>query len=105
MEFTREAWENAPEGARVEYNICADWKPVTLVGFTSIGIPVIESLNGNIWRVASDTLRIILPRRKVTVQLWRHVCGSLYTKCAGGVWNPNASWTLLAEHTFEIEGE
>lgn len=112
MEFTREAWKNAPEGAMVEHG-GFPWEPVEFIGFNKAGKPVVENSKGCIWAALPCTLRIILPKRKVTVQLWRHVSGSLDTKCFGEVWNPNAEWpllpnaewTLLGEHTFEIEGE
>src|SRR6185437_1577909 len=106
MEFTKENWENAPKGAKLEYNRCAAWNPVTLVGFTSTGGQVIESLNGNIWRIASDCLRIVLPKRKVTVQLWESSkTGELESTFSTDPITGGDEWTLLGEHTFEIERE
>jgi len=105
MKFTKEAWENAPEGARLEWSVnVALWEEVGLIGFLKDGAPVIED-HGQARATTRERLRIVRPKRKVTVQLWRHVSGSLETKWIGGVWNPNADWTLLDEHTFEIEGE
>lgn len=104
MEFTREAWENAPEGATLEHG-GFPWEPVEFIGFNKADRPVVENSKGCVWAVLPCTLRIVLPKRKVTVQLWRHVSGDLDTKWVGGVWHPNADWTLLGEHIFEIEGE
>ena len=109
MEFTKEAWENAPEGATLEYRyISTDliWSPAYLVGFTREAIPVVECRNNEVYAVDLDRLRIILPKRKVTVQLWRMVSGQLATSYVNEErWAAGAGWTLLGEHTFEIEGE
>lgn len=105
MEFTKENWENAPEGARLEWSAnIALWEKVDLIGFTKANAPVIED-HGQVRVTHNNRLRIVLPKRKVTVQLWR--------TCEGGFWagtfetyQPMPSgWTFLAEHTFEVEGE
>ena len=106
MKFTREAWDNAPEGARLECKLSNRWEEVELIGYTRRGQVIIEShADGVVLDAMNFPLRIVLPKRKVTVQLWRHASGCLETKWGGGVWDPNADWTLLGEHTFEIEGE
>lgn len=107
MKFTREAWENAPEGATLECKLSNNWETVELIGYTRRGRVIIESHADEVVLDATAfPLRIILPKRKVTVQLWRHsASGILGTKWVGGVWQPDADWTLLGEHTFEIEGE
>lgn len=50
----------------------------------------------------SDRLRIVPPKRKVTVQLWRTRDGEEVSRVGIGFY---ANWTLLGEHTFEIDGE
>ena len=92
MEFTKENWENAPEGARLEWsaNITL-WETVDFIGFTKNGVPVIED-HGQVRSTTRERLRIILPKRKVTVQLWHHRLSAEF-------------WTLVGEHTFEVEGE
>lgn len=103
MEFTKEAWENAPEGARLEWSAnIALWEKVDLIGFTKANAPVIED-HGQVLMTHNNRLRIILPKRKVTVQLWRDKKGRMFTNFEIEV--PCNSWTLLGEHTFEIEGE
>lgn len=104
MKFTREAWENAPEGATLEYG-GFDWKPVTLIGFSTNGKPVVEDNQGSVWACADNGLRIILPKRKVTVQLWSNNTGYFWACVHPMHPTPNQSWTLHGEHTFEIEGE
>lgn len=106
MEFTREAWENAPEGARLEWSAnIALWEKVDLIGFTKANAPVIED-HGQVRVTYNDRLRIILPKRKVTVQLWKMHSGSLVTSINATVTHDNVlDWNLLGEHTFEIEGE
>lgn len=102
MEFTREAWENAPKGARLEWQYTnSSWTPVHLIGYLLSGSPVVED-KGYIRVVDSGNLRIILPKRKVTVQLWRTRDGDVVSRVGIGFY---ANWTLLGEHTFEIEGE
>ena len=104
MEFTREAWENAPEGARLEWNSSSEiYLTVTLIGYSTNGNPVIEVNSGDFTDVAQKDLRIILPRCKVTVQLWRTNLGRL-ASCISGTTIPEG-WTLLDKHTFEIDGE
>lgn len=107
MEFTRENWENAPEGARLEWsaNITL-WETVDFIGFTKNGVPVIED-HGQVRSTTRERLRIILPKRKVTVQLWQNpkARSLLPTILEADTWNPHSGWTLLGEHTFEIEGE
>lgn len=102
MKFTKENWENAPEGATLEYG-GFNWKPVTLIGFSTNGRPVVEDNQGSVWACADNGLRIILPKRKVTVQLWRDCNGYEFSACTGT--NYSVSHTLLGEHTFEIEDE
>lgn len=102
MKFTREAWENAPEGARLEYG-GFDWKPVTLIGFSTNGRPVVEDRQGSVWASADNGLRIILPKRKVTVRLCKAPDSSLRAFTPSEYLS--SRWTLLGEHTFEIEGE
>lgn len=103
MEFTKENWENAPEGARVEYG-GFDWKPVTLIGFSANGRPVIEDSQGGVWASSDNVLRIILPKRKVTVQLWQLENGALCSTVDSIESAHKYAYTLLGEHTFEIEG-
>lgn len=103
MEFTKEAWENAPEGARLEYLYGEYWRGVFFVGYTHKGFPAIETENGYISSTSPHNLRIILPKRKVKVQLWQTTLGRL-ASCISGTTIPEG-WTLLGEHTFEIEGE
>lgn len=104
MEFTKEAWGSAPKGATLEYQRYTDaWEKVYLIGYMRDGTPAVELPEGCAAYPTIKELRIILPKRKVTVQLWRHVSGSLETKWVGGVWHPNADWLLLGEHTFEID--
>lgn len=104
MKFTREAWENAPEGARLEWSAnIALWEKVDLIGFTKANAPVIED-HGQVRVTHNNRLRIILPKRKVTVQLWRcSETGSLHStvnaECIPGSWNE------VGAHTFEIEWE
>ena len=103
MEFTKEAWENAPEGARLEWRYAVEgWKEVHFVGTTLAGALVIQE-GDSIRTVTEFYLRIALPKRKVTVQLWRDCNGYEFSACTGT--NYSASHTLLGEHTFEIEGE
>lgn len=107
MKFTREAWENAPEGARLEYadTLSVKGHEVYLIGYKRTGYPVIEFKNGRIDSACLGNLRIILPKRKVTVQLWRDKDGLLATSTPETLkWVP-CDWALLGEHTFEIEGE
>lgn len=106
MDFTREAWENAPKGARLEYG-GFDWKSVILIGFSINGRPVVEDSLGGVWACSNNVLRIVLPKRKVTVQLWRNNRdGGLDTRHDNHPWKPDdKAWTFLGEHTFEIEGE
>jgi len=108
MEFTREAWENAPEGARLERQyaygeIGEQWEDVHLVGYTRSNHPVVEAANGTIF--VENALRIILPKRKVMVQLWRRIDGKLFTSTPETLSHAPFDWTLLGEHIFEIEGE
>ena len=106
MEFTKEAWENAPEGARLELNKFGI-ETVRFVGYTSNDLPVVETGRGTIDVVNTKNLRIVLPKRKVTVQLWRGKSGILTVttnEVEADVLRLEY-WTLLDEHTFEIEGE
>ena len=108
MEFTKENWENAPEGATLEWseNI-AKWADAHLVGFRKTGEPVVEA-SGDVRVIThNDRLRIILPKRKVTVQLWQNPkAGSLLpTILEADTWKPHSGWTLVGEHIFEVEGE
>lgn len=106
MEFTKENWENAPEGARLEWNSSPEiYLTVTLIGYSTNGNPVIEVNSGDFTDVAQKDLRIILPKRKVTVQLWRTQNGELATCTPETLKHVPCDWTLLGEHTFEIEGE
>ena len=102
MKFTKENWENAPEGARLEYLPGAGSYPVHFVGWTIRGDPVIQSKQ--LLVAEPKDLRIILPKRKVTVQLWRDGYGALQATITPNFIFPLSS-TLLGEHTFEIEGE
>ena len=103
MKFTKEAWENAPEGARLEYLPGAGSYPVHFVGWTIRGDPVIQSKQ--LLVAEPKDLRIVLPKRKVTVQLWRAEDGRLATSTPETLkWVP-CDWTLLGEHIFEIEGK
>lgn len=107
MEFTKENWENAPEGARLEWSVnMALWEKVDLIGFTKTDVPVIED-HGQVRVTYNDRLRIILPKRKVKVQLWRNNRdGRLATLHDNYPWkSDDKAWTLLGEHTFEVEGE
>ena len=105
MKFTKEAWENAPEGARLEWSVnVALWEKVDLIGFTKDGVPVIED-HGQVRSTSRERLRILLPKRKVTVQLWRRIDGKLFTSTPETLSHVPCDWTLLGEHTFEIEGE
>lgn len=107
MKFTKEAWENAPEGATLKYGGCYDTNPVYLVGFDREGNPVIEGSSGTIFPCKASLLRIVLPKRKVTVQLWRGKSGiftATTNEVEADVLRPEY-WTLLGEHTFEIEEE
>lgn len=106
MEFTREAWENAPEGARLEQKgTDGEWREVHFVGWSGSGHAVVEraDITPRFQEVWSDRIRIILPKRKVTVQLWRGETGAEFATISHS--SPMPSWTLLGEHTFEIEGE
>lgn len=105
MEFTKENWENAPEGARLEWSVnVALWEEVGLIGFLKDGAPVIED-HGQARATTRERLRIVLPKRKVTVQLWRTNAGGFWS-CEFARDRPMPQgWTLLGEHTFEIEGE
>ena len=107
MEFTREAWENAPEGARLEWseNI-ARWADAHLIGFRKTGEPVVEA-SGDVRVTHNDRLRIILPKRKVTVQLWQgsKAKSLVSTILEVDTWKPHSDWTLVGKHTFEVEGE
>ena len=103
MEFTREAWENAPEGATLEYEGLNGWKPARLIGFSTKGRPVVEEAQDDVWCCANSDLRIVLPKRKVTVQLWRGKSG-IFTATTNEVeadFLRPEYWTLLGEHTFE----
>lgn len=104
MEFTKEAWENAPEGARLEYSPDSrvEWGPAHFIGYRKNGKIVIETDHYGLVSAHSTNLRIILPKRKVTVQLWRTRDGKEVSRVGIGFY---ANWTLLGEHTFEIEGE
>lgn len=108
MEFTKENWENAPKRARLEWHYTnSSWTPVHFIGYLLSGSPVVED-KGYIRVVDSGDLRIILPKRKVTVQLWQSSkAKSLATKILGvDTWDAAYnSWIFLGEHTFEIEGE
>ena len=105
MEFTKENWENAPEGARLEYLPGAGSYPVHFVGWTIRGDPVIQSKQ--LLVAEPKDLRIILPKRKVTVQLWRGKDGHLTSTSIEGEVDflRTEDWALLGEHTFEVEGE
>ena len=103
MEFTKENWENAPEGARLEWSAnIALWEKVDLIGFTKANAPVIED-HGQVRVTYNDRLRIILPKRKVTVQLWRRLDGKLFTSTPETLRHVPCDWVLLGEHIFEIE--
>lgn len=105
MEFTKENWENAPEGARLEWSVnTALWEKVDLIGFTKANSPVIDD-HGLVRITHNDRLRITLSKRKVTVQLWRRIDGKLFTSTPETLSHAPCDWTLLGEHTFEIEGE
>ena len=107
MEFTKENWENAPEGARLEWSAnIALWEKVDLIGFTKANAPVIED-HGQVRVTHNNRLRIILPKRKVTVQLWRNRNSKdFWTRHESALPEPDSKyWTLLGEHTFEIEEE
>lgn len=108
MEFTKENWENAPEGARLEYSPDSrvEWGPAHFIGYRKNGKIVIETDHYGLVSAHSTNLRIILPKRKVTVQLWRTSSKGLTTTyCSEVRWAGSQNWTLLGEHTFEIEGE
>lgn len=105
MEFTKENWENAPEGTRLEWSVnVALWEEVDLIGFTKDGVPVIEA-HGQLRSTTRERLRIILPKRTVPVQLWRTAAGGFWA----GVFDVDRpmpkDWTFIGKHTFEIEGE
>lgn len=104
MEFTREAWENAPEVARLEYSPDSrvEWGPAHFIGYRKNGKIVIETDHYGLVSAHSTNLRIILPKRKVMVQLWRTRDGEEVSRVGVGFY---ANWTLLGEHIFEIEGE
>lgn len=104
MEFTKENWENAPEGARLEYSPDSrvEWGPAHFIGYRKNGKIVIETDHYGLVSAHSTNLRIALPKRKVTVQLWRTRDGEKVSRVGVGFY---ANWTLLGEHTFEIEGE
>ncbi|KAA0089303.1 hypothetical protein CIW54_07500 [Paraburkholderia sp. T12-10] len=105
MEFTRKNWENAPEGARLELNSSPDvFITVTLVGYARSGRPVVEVNSGQFVVVSEGRLRIVLPKRKVTVQLWRDSYEEVVPVVNTESTVPS-DWTLLGEHTFEIERE
>lgn len=102
MKFTREAWENAPKGAKLEWSANpTTWVDAYLIGFRKTGGPVVEA-SGDVHVTHNDRLCIILPKREVTVQLWRSPSG---TEIAALGKNQFNDWTLLGEHTFEIDGE
>ena len=103
MEFTKENWENAPEGARLEYQTSwGSWHDTRFIGVLSNGNAVVELQNTA--RVAANTeLRIVLPKRKVTVQLWRTRTGDITSTTIPNLRAPEC--TLLGEHTFEVERE
>lgn len=106
MEFTKEAWENAPEGATLRYvnTISGKDEPVYLIGFKTTGYPVIEYKNGPVDSAHPANLRIILPKRKVKVQLWRNnLTRETALRHEGHPWPVSDDYTLLGEHTFEIE--
>lgn len=105
MEFTKENWENAPEGARLEWSAnVALWEEVDLIGFLKDSSPVIEG-HGQVWAAHPTRLRIILPKRTVPVQLWRTAAGGFWA----GVFDVDRpmpkDWTFIGKHNFEIEGE
>ena len=103
MEFTKENWENAPEGARLEWSANGVmWVDAYLIGFSRTGEPVVDA-SMDIRITHCDRLRIILPKRKVTVKLWRHKAGLTSTTKVD--FQQPRDWTLLGEQTFEIEGE
>lgn len=106
MKFTREAWENAPEGATLKYidTITKGGLDVHLIGYKTSGYPVVEFRDGRLSSVCIHSLRIILPKRKVTVQLWRDSGGGLHPVIPENSIAP-VTWAFLGEHTFEIEGE
>lgn len=105
MKFTREAWENAPEGARLEQQgPDGEWKKVHFVGWSNANHVVVErqEIAPRFQEVWSDRLRIISPKREVTVRLWRSANGAEIATLGK---SQLKDWTLLGEHTFEIEGE
>ena len=107
MKFTKENWENAPEGARLEYQRYTDaWEKVHLIGYMRDGTPAVELPGGCAAYPTIKELRITLAKRKVMVRLWRMGSGQLATSYVNEErWAAGADWTLLGEHTFEIEGE
>lgn len=104
MEFTKENWENAPEGARLAWRSTAFWEPVDFVGWLKDGRAAIETYSYGLMDTRVEHLRIVLPARKVTVQLYRTNTGQLVTVIVNAGFDPY-DWTLVGEHTFEIEGE
>ena len=108
MEFTKENWENAPEGARLECRAAMPgWEPVYFVGWLRNGRAAIETDSCGLMSTRVEHLRIVLPKRKVTVQLWQNpkARSLLPTILEADTWKPHSGWTLVGEHTFEIEGE
>lgn len=106
MEFTKENWENAPEGARLELNYAEGyWRGIHIVGFARSGAPVIENEGGAVMRTVPNCLRIVLPKRKVTVQLWQLENGALCSTVDSIESAHKYAYTLLGEHTFEIDSE
>lgn len=105
MEFTKENWENAPREARLQYRRRNDtWENAHLIGYMRDGTPAVELPRGCVAYSTIEDLRIILPKRKVTVQLWRDSGGGFHPVMPENSIAP-VTWTLLGEHTFEIEGE
>lgn len=107
MEFTKENWETAPEGAKLyKHTQRAGYEEVYLIGYKRTGYPVIETMTGRIETEGVENLRIILPKRKVTVQLWRNnLTRETALRHEGHPWPVSGDYTLLGVHTFEIEGE
>lgn len=108
MEFTKENWENAPEGARLEWQVVGfGWEPAYFVGWLRNGRAVIETDSVGLTTTRVEHLRIVLPARKVTVQLWqgKHIKSLMAVVLGVDRWELSANWALVGEHTFEIGGE
>lgn len=107
MEFTKENWENAPKGARLEWRSTTFWEPVDFVGWLKDGRAAIETGSYGLMDTRVEHLRIVLPARKVTVQLWQSpkARSLLPTILEADTWKPHSDWTLVGEHTFEIAGK